>query len=120
MRLLATAILAMLVGLAPAVAFAHAQLRGASPPVGGEVHGAPAQVELTFSEAIEPRFSSVRVEDAGGNQVDKNDLHVLPEDARHAAVSLGRLPPGQYQVVWRVVSVDTHRTQGRFGFTVSP
>jgi copper resistance protein C len=28
------------------------------------------------------------------------------------------LAPGVYQVQWHVISVDTHRTQGNFSFTV--
>ena len=30
------------------------------------------------------------------------------------------LPPGTYKVIWRVLSVDTHRTQGDFTFRVGP
>ncbi len=113
-----TVVPALLLVLSPGLAFAHAQLRGSSPAVGGEVTGGPSQVELTFSEAIETRFSSVRVEDAARMQVDKGDLHAVPGDSRHVAISLGALAPGQYQVEWHAVSVDTHRTMGRFSFTV--
>jgi copper resistance protein C len=35
-------------------------------------------------------------------------------------VDLPRLPPGTYTVVWHVTSVDTHKTEGRFDFTVVP
>ncbi len=74
---------------APSIAFAHAQLRQADPPVGSVVHSPPAQMELTFSEAIEPRFSTVAVTDAAGLQVDKHDLHAMPGDAKRLAVGLG-------------------------------
>ena len=30
------------------------------------------------------------------------------------------VPPGTYTVIWRVLSVDTHRTQGDFTFRVGP
>jgi hypothetical protein len=30
------------------------------------------------------------------------------------------LAPGRYRVRWHVVSVDTHRTEGEFGFEVTP
>ena len=101
-------------------AHAHAQLRQAEPPVGGTVRAAPAQVELTFSEAAEPRFSTVTVTDAAGVQVDKGDLHVAGGDAKHLAVSLVALRPGTYKVVWHATSVDTHKTEGSFTFTVAP
>jgi methionine-rich copper-binding protein CopC len=31
-------------------------------------------------------------------------------------VSLAKLKPGKYKVVWRVMSVDTHVTTGNFTF----
>jgi copper resistance protein C len=35
-------------------------------------------------------------------------------------VSLRPLSPGSYKVVWRVLSVDTHTTEGSFSFSVAP
>ena len=35
-------------------------------------------------------------------------------------VPLKALPPGNYKVIWRVLSVDTHRTEGNFTFRVGP
>lgn len=120
MQTIIRAIAMALLLLAPALAFAHAQLRRADPPAGGTVHGSPAQLELSFSETIEPRFSTDTVADAAGIQVDKRDLHAVPGDAKHLAVSLGALPPGVYTVVWHATSVDTHKTEGTFSFTIIP
>ena len=121
LRSAAAALLLAMPGLlAPCLAHAHAELREAEPPVGSTVRGAPAQVKLTFSAAVELRFSSVAVTDAAGAQVDKGDLHAAGGDAKHLAVSLGALRPGTYKVVWRATSVDTHKTEGSFSFTVAP
>jgi len=120
MQALLRAAAVALVLFAPALAYAHAQLRRAEPPVGGTVRGSPALVELTFSEALEPRFSTITVTDAAGTQVDKRDLHVVLGDAKRLAVSLGAVPPGAYTVVWHATSVDTHRTEGTFTFSVLP
>lgn len=106
--------------LAPTFAYAHAQLRRTDPPVGGTMHGSPPQVELTFSESVEPRFSAITVADAAGAPVDKRDLHAVPGDAKRLAVTLDALVPGVYTVVWRATSVDTHKTEGTFSFTVAP
>ena len=116
----AALLLAMPCLLLPCLAHAHAQLRQAEPPVGATVHAAPPQVELTFSEAVEPRFSTVVVTDSAGSQVDHADLHVAGSDAKHLAISLGALRPGTYKVVWHATSVDTHKTEGSFTFTVAP
>ena len=36
------------------------------------------------------------------------------------SVSAPPLAPGRYTVHWRVLSVDTHVTEGTFAFTVAP
>jgi methionine-rich copper-binding protein CopC len=99
---------------------AHAFLEHSDPPVGGKLHSAPATVRIWFTEAIEPRFSSIQVFDATGKQVDKKDAHSDPSDPSLLQVSLPRLGPGSYKVVWRIVSVDTHRTNGDFTFQILP
>jgi methionine-rich copper-binding protein CopC len=104
------------VGAASACAF----LAHADPPVGSTVHGSPAQLKLWFSEEVESAFSSIRVLDASGKQVDKDDRAVNPSDKTLLTVSVPRLLPGKYKVVWQVVSVDTHKTEGNFTFTVAP
>jgi copper resistance protein C len=97
---------------------AHAFLEHSDPPVGGKVHSAPATVRIWFTEAIEPAFSSIQVFDATGKQVDKKDTHRNPSNRSLVEVSLPRLGPGSYKVIWRVVSVDTHRTDGDFTFEI--
>jgi methionine-rich copper-binding protein CopC len=47
-------------------AHAHAMLASASPPVGGAVGAAPRQVTLSFTQGLEPSFSSVQVTDSKG------------------------------------------------------
>jgi copper resistance protein C len=103
-----------------ASAFAHALLQLASPSVGGTVRVAPGAVALTFSEEVEPRFSSIEVTDAAGHAVTSGAAHAEAGDARHLLVGLARLAPGTYRVVWHVTSVDTHKTEGSFTFTVAP
>jgi methionine-rich copper-binding protein CopC len=112
---------ALLAALAwPAGALAHAFLDRAVPAVGGKVHGKPAEVRLRFSQPLEPAFSTVRVFDAGGKQVDRKDKGLDPADASVLRVSLPPLAPGVYRVVWRVLSADTHLTEGDYSFEVAP
>jgi methionine-rich copper-binding protein CopC len=114
----ATALLAALA--LPAAALAHAFLDRAVPAVGSKVHGQPAEVRLRFSQPLEPAFSTVRVLDAGGKQVERMDKGLDPKDASVLRVSLPGLAPGVYKVVWRVLSVDTHVTEGDYTFEVAP
>lgn len=99
---------------------AHAFLERADPRVGSTVRTAPAQVRLWFTEELEPAFSSVRVVNEGGQQVDKGDAQVDPAAPKQLRTSLSPLPPGTYKVIWRVLSVDTHVTEGSFTFRVAP
>jgi methionine-rich copper-binding protein CopC len=99
---------------------AHAFLERSDPPVGSKLHSAPTGVRIQFTEAIEPRLSSIQVFDTTGKQVDKKDTHSDPSDRSVLQVSLPRLGAGTYKVLWRIVSVDTHRTNGDFTFQVLP
>jgi methionine-rich copper-binding protein CopC len=99
---------------------AHAFLERADPRVGSTVRTAPTQVRLYFTEKLEPAFSSVRVVSGTGEQVDKGDAQVEPTSPKQLRVSLPPLPPGTYKVIWRVLSVDTHVTEGEFSFHFAP
>ena len=52
--------------------------------------------------------------------VDKADPHVDAADPTLLHVSVKLLTAGTYKVHWHVLSVDTHRTEGNFSFTVAP
>lgn len=99
-------------------AMAHAFLDHAQPAVGSTLHDSPPGVRLWFTQQLEPAFSRVRVEDATGKAIDKGDSHVDGADRSALAVNVPPLPPGTYRVRWRVVSVDTHVTEGDFTFTI--
>jgi methionine-rich copper-binding protein CopC len=102
--------------LAPPAAQAHAQLDHASPKVGSTVAPAPKDVVLWFTEAVEPKFSSIEVVDDKGLAVQAGKASLMGSAALR--VPLKALAPGTYTVNWKVLSVDTHRTQGSFSFTV--
>jgi methionine-rich copper-binding protein CopC len=101
-------------------AWALAMLDRASPAVGSRVAASPARIELWFTEALEPVFSSVNVLDAGGRQVDRRDTAFDADAPGHVVVSVPPLAPGRYRVVWRAVSIDTHVTSGDYAFDVAP
>ena len=99
---------------------AHAFLDHADPKVGSTVKVAPTELRLWFSEAVEPAFSSVQVLDADGKRVDSAAVQVDPKDRKLLHVPLATLRPGAYTAVWRIVSVDTHVSEGRFAFHIAP
>jgi copper transport protein len=75
---------------------------------------------MWFDGALEPVFSSIKVVNAGHQQVDNGDGGVNPVDHTVLDASLPPLPPGQYRIVWSVVAHDGHRTEGDLAFTIGP
>jgi copper resistance protein C len=101
----------------PTAASAHAFLDHASPLVGSTVQTAPREVSLSYTQDLEPAFSSVQVTDANGARVDQGKPQIGGNTMRIGLKSIG---PGTYRVRWRVLSVDTHTTEGNFSFHVGP
>jgi methionine-rich copper-binding protein CopC len=110
----------LLSSAAIAHAYAHAFLDHGDPAVGSKVKQMPREVRIWFTEPIEPAFSSIKVFDATGKQIDKKDTNVDAKNKALLHVSLPSLTPGTYKVVWRVVSIDTHSTKGDFTFQFVP
>jgi copper resistance protein C len=101
-------------------AYAHAFLDHARPAVGSTVHGSPGEIRLWFTSPLEPAFSSAKVLDQSGRQVDMKDNQVDHDDPAQIKVTVPALANGTYRVVWHVLSVDTHVTDGDFTFEVVP
>ncbi|MEO8302774.1 MAG: copper resistance protein CopC [Betaproteobacteria bacterium] len=99
---------------------AHAHLDRALPAAGSVVRESPRELKLWFTQRLESAFSEVRVIDAAGRRADKGDAKVDVDDAKVLRVSLPKLAPGSYRVKWRVLSVDTHVSEGEFTIDVAP
>jgi copper resistance protein C len=107
-------------GLLPTAALSHAFLDAAAPLVGGTMSGPPPEIRLTFTEAIEPRFSGIDLTTGDGRTIATGAAVVDPGNDKQLVLTLPPLGPGRYRVRWHVVSVDTHRTEGEYSFAVEP
>jgi methionine-rich copper-binding protein CopC len=95
---------------------AHAHLERSTPADGSTLAGAPAAIEMTFSEAA--RLTALWIQ---GDQKAKQVIKELPAVAdKTLRVALPRLPPGVYIVTWRAVAADGHVSSGAVHFTISP
>jgi copper transport protein len=107
--------------LVPAqAAWAHAALLKTSPQASVTVNGSPAQVTLTYDEAVEPRFAVVSVTNAAGQQQASGSPRTSSSDPDTLEVPVNKLSPGWYLVYWRVISADGHPVRGAFTFAVGP
>ncbi|MGJ3224843.1 copper resistance CopC family protein [Micromonospora aurantiaca (nom. illeg.)] len=106
---------ALLVPAAPA--WAHNALRESTPAEGARLTLAPRQVELSFVERLDARFTTVAVTAPGDVAVAAGAPAVSGSRATQPLAP--DLPAGSYTVAYRVVSVDGHPVQGSYTFTVS-
>jgi copper resistance protein C len=93
-------------------------LQRTEPPAESRLRHSPEEVKLYFTERLEPAYSSVRVVNDRGQQVDRRDSRV---DRANPALLRATLPtraPGTYQVRWRVLSIDADVTEGGFTFRI--
>jgi methionine-rich copper-binding protein CopC len=100
-------------------AWAHAFIDHAEPAVGSRLASPPTVVRIWFTERLEPALSKIQVFDNQGSEVDKRDTKVDRTNRQLLGVSLPVIKAGKYRVSWRVVSVDTHVTNGSFEFEVA-
>jgi methionine-rich copper-binding protein CopC len=115
MRILFVVVSFLFIVATPGAARAHALLDHATPPVGSTVPSAPPEVSLSFTQNLEPAFSSIEVTDASGARVDQGKARISGNTMQ---IGLKALPPGSYKVRWHALSVDTHSTEGNFSFHV--
>jgi copper transport protein len=104
----------------PTAAFAHAALLRTVPEASGTVNVPPRQLELTYSEPVEPRFAIVSVTDVAGRQKTAGAPRRSPANPDTLLVPLKKVPEGWYLVYWRAISVDGHPVRGAFTFAVGP
>lgn len=96
---------------------AHAHLVSATPAADADV-AAPKSLRLTFSEKLEPKFSSVDLMKADGKPVAVKPSVAAKDRKTITAALVAPLAPGSYMVMWHVVSADGHRMKGDYSFTV--
>jgi len=101
-------------------AWAHAHLEAAQPAVDSK-NADVRQIRLVFSEPVEPKFSTIRLESGEERAVVEPAAEVEAADPKVLVVHLfEKLPPGAYKVRWAVVTVDGHRVSGTYSFIASP
>jgi methionine-rich copper-binding protein CopC len=99
-------------------AFAHSFPERETPAAGQTLTAPPSEVTIKYDAPIEKVFAKLDVLDSSG----KNQAVGQPiygPDGDTLSTKVAPLKPGTYTVKWAIVSVDTHRTQGSYTFTVA-
>ena len=113
--LLLTALTGLTLGVLPASA--HSRLISISPADGASLPTSPTELVLTFNEEVNPEFVAVRVTDSEGGDV-------VGEKATAAGTKVtlavgAPIAAGTYNVVYRVVSADSHPISGSTTFSIA-
>ncbi len=105
----------------PSSASAHAYLVKTVPTPSEELNASPPNIQLTYDEAVEPRFAIISVTNASGRQETTGPVRRSPANPDTLIVPLRpRLPEGWYLIYWRAISVDGHPVSGAFTYAVGP
>jgi copper transport protein len=107
--------------IAPAAVAAHAELVESTPAANASVLESPDELELHFTEPVDPELVFVDLLDAQRQPVEGLGDIAVEADGRVARLGLPHLPDGVYTVSYQVVStVDGHASIGSFAFVVDP
>lgn len=110
--------------VATSAAQAHPRLIGATPDP-NSTGAAPRTIQMRFNERLIAPLSgaNLAVMRVVGSTVSRPVqvpavTTVYPYEMKIIVLPKRPLVPGHYTLNWQAVSVDTHRVQGSFGFTV--
>ncbi|RON09724.1 hypothetical protein BK659_07290 [Pseudomonas brassicacearum] len=99
--------------------FAHAHLKSSTPAADSSV-AAPAELRLVFSEGVEASFTKVDISKDGAAVAVKSIATESADKKTLIVTPAAPLTAGEYKVEWHAVSVDTHKSDGKYSFKVSP
>ncbi|MFS2114772.1 copper homeostasis periplasmic binding protein CopC [Herbaspirillum frisingense] len=115
--------LALLASLAfTSSAWAHAHLKSAAPADQAVVAAAaaPADLTLVFTEGLNLNFSGLKLLGPEQQEIKLGQAMLMDQGKSLMVPVPSHLGAGKYTVQWHVLSVDGHKTEGSYHFTVAP
>ncbi|NTJ68118.1 copper homeostasis periplasmic binding protein CopC [Agrobacterium rhizogenes] len=101
-------------------AMAHAHLTSAVPAADGTVKTAPSELDLTFSEGLNLKFSGTKVTGPDKATVKTGEGMLMNRGTTLMVPITDKLSAGKYTVEWHALSTDGHKTNGSYSFTIAP
>ena len=102
--------------MAPAAAFAHAELVSSIPAQNGALPAGAKEISLTFDEAVKP--VSCKVTDDAGKEADVVGKPTAKGENLRVPLK-AVLPAGKYSLTCRVVGPDSHAVNDSLKFVVN-
>ncbi|WP_231602466.1 copper homeostasis periplasmic binding protein CopC [Herbaspirillum chlorophenolicum] len=100
-------------------AWAHAHLKSAAPADKTAI-SSPPDLNLAFSEGLNLKFSGIKLIGPDKQEIKLGEAMLMDGGKTLMVPVQGQLPAGAYTVEWHALSVDGHKTNGSYGFTVTP
>jgi methionine-rich copper-binding protein CopC len=117
------AVAALLLVLAiPGIGLAHSEFEKSVPAPSSVVAAVPTAVTVVFSEALDPKGSSLVVTGPNGSAADQGNSQVVKSDPDRKTMTISLKPglgPGKYTVKWTSLSEDGDTLTDTFVFTVA-
>lgn len=102
----------------PNLALAHAKLQNVAVVNDANNTNTPKQIRLNFSEGVEVAFSHFKLHKTHAKTTSFKNIGISA-DKKVVTLTLPQaLSAGQYVLLWKVVSVDTHKTSGKYPLTL--
>lgn len=101
-------------------AFAHGHLQSAKPADKASLATPPTELELTFSEPLNLKFSGATITGQDKRKIEIGDATVANDGTTLTVPVSAPLAAGTYIVEWHVLSTDGHKTKGSYSFSVEP
>ena len=109
--------------LTAVTAYGHAHLKTSVPAESEVLHDAPKEIDIVFTEDLEPSMSKIEVKDLeSGDLVSEGKVGTGKEGKKSLKVSLKSLKAkkSKFEVSWRATSTDTHHMEGKYTFEYNP
>lgn len=111
---------ALLAAVAATPALAHSDVTSTSPAKGATLTRTPAQMAVTFSDAVGTAGKMTVTRNGAGNLV--KSARISPKNGRTVLIRLKRpgakKQAGTYKLTWRVTGADGHALRGTVTFRV--
>jgi copper transport protein len=105
----------------PAQAFAHLKLQASTPAQGDTVRTSLTEIRLVFTQAVEPRYTSLQLRDSNGNAIELGTLVAVGTGKTREFIYKLSHPVvvGAFVVQWKTAGEDGHVVDGSFDFVVA-
>jgi len=101
--------------LLPSPVSAHAKVQQSIPAANAKLDSSPTAIKIEYSEGFNADVSQITLEDETGRTIEGK---LGKEGERWLVYQIPELAAGVYTVKYKVLSSDTHVTEGTFNFSV--